>query len=383
MLGEEPFQGFALSYSEFSYVCHTSVYASLGDALWSGMKPWCVGSDYMVWNQDARLVADLVDADSVSVVVTDPPYGIRLGSDEWTRHWDWRNLLTFDPLFWHDVKRVVKPGGVLLAFAAPRMMHRMMCAIEDAGWRILDVIVRQRLPGLMKGRRGDHAVDEALGFPDVRVKTRARGGGLLARAVRREGPYRAQTPQGVMWGDTYERLQPVWEPIIVARRPFAESFGRNLLDWHIGGFHVSQGLPSNLLDGRYAAEHMCVTVRMRQPVEQNKPWLAACSRLGLNPHARLYPECLLDREALSLTRLVGERVVNHPTIKPVPLLRSLIRLTARSNDLILDPFMGTGSTLAAARLEHCRTVGFELEPAYLPLIRRRLVTPVQDSLDFA
>ncbi|MFN9289094.1 MAG: DNA methyltransferase, partial [Planctomyces sp.] len=44
----------------------------------------------------------------------------------------------------------------------------------------------------------------------------------------------------------------------------------------------------------------------------------------------------------------------HPTIKPVALMRYLVRLVTPPGGLVLDPFGGSGTTAEAARLEHCR-----------------------------
>lgn len=46
----------------------------------------------------------------------------------------------FDPAFWRQVKRVLKPGAHLVAFSGTRTYHRMACAIEDAGFEIRDLI---------------------------------------------------------------------------------------------------------------------------------------------------------------------------------------------------------------------------------------------------
>ena len=66
------------------------------------------------------------------------------------------------------------------------------------------------------------------------------------------------------------------------------------------------------------------------------------------------------------------RRVGHPAPFPVALPERLIQLHTYADDLVLDPFMGSGSTLvAAARLER-RYVGYDLDPAYVELARRRV-----------
>jgi site-specific DNA-methyltransferase (adenine-specific) len=62
----------------------------------------------------------------------------------------------------------------------------------------------------------------------------------------------------------------------------------------------------------------------------------------------------------------------HPTIKPVALMRYLVRLVCPAGGLVLDPFAGSGTTIEAARLEHCRAIGIEREAEYCADILERL-----------
>lgn len=64
--------------------------------------------------------------------------------------------------------------------------------------------------------------------------------------------------------------------------------------------------------------------------------------------------------------------VAHPTVKPVALMRWLVRLVTPPGGLVLEPFAGSGTTLQAARAEGFDVIGVEREADYLPLIRERL-----------
>ncbi len=68
----------------------------------------------------------------------------------------------------------------------------------------------------------------------------------------------------------------------------------------------------------------------------------------------------------------GVRVVDHPTEKPVLLLRELIESSSRFGETVLDPFMGVGSTLVAARREDRKAIGIEIEEHYCEIAARRL-----------
>jgi site-specific DNA-methyltransferase (adenine-specific) len=64
---------------------------------------------------------------------------------------------------------------------------------------------------------------------------------------------------------------------------------------------------------------------------------------------------------------------HHPSTFPVALPRWCIRLHGRENPLVLDPFMGTGTTVIAAQLEGARGIGVDLDRSYVAIAQERLV----------
>jgi DNA modification methylase len=62
----------------------------------------------------------------------------------------------------------------------------------------------------------------------------------------------------------------------------------------------------------------------------------------------------------------------HPTVKPIELMRWLVRLVTPPDGLVLDPFTGSGTTGCAAVLEGFRFVGIEREPEYAQIARARI-----------
>lgn len=63
----------------------------------------------------------------------------------------------------------------------------------------------------------------------------------------------------------------------------------------------------------------------------------------------------------------------HEAQKPVRLMEYLIRLTTRENQIVLDPFMGSGTTAVACKNLNRQFIGFEINPAYYDIARQRLV----------
>lgn len=74
--------------------------------------------------------------------------------------------------------------------------------------------------------------------------------------------------------------------------------------------------------------------------------------------------------------------VAHPTVKPLDLMRWLVRLVTPPGGTVLEPFAGSGTTAEACVLEGFQCIAIEREADYLPLIVSRLSKPVQLGLNF-
>ncbi|AFQ97465.1 DNA methylase [Mycobacterium phage Dorothy] len=74
--------------------------------------------------------------------------------------------------------------------------------------------------------------------------------------------------------------------------------------------------------------------------------------------------------------------VAHNTVKPLDLMRWLVRLVTPPNGVVLDPFAGSGTTAEACIHEHKRCITIEREADYLPLIVARLSKPIEVGFDF-
>lgn len=77
-------------------------------------------------------------------------------------------------------------------------------------------------------------------------------------------------------------------------------------------------------------------------------------------------------------RPVATTANHHPTVKPVALMRWLVRLVTPPGGVVLDPFLGSGTTLVAARLEGFNGIGIEQEAEYVEIAKRRI--PPQTAL---
>jgi len=111
---------------------------------------------------DCREVMAAMEADSVDAIVTDPPYALtgasRGGGGFMGKTWD---AQIPGPEVWAEALRVAKPGAHLVAAGGTRTFHRLVCAIEDAGWEIRDTVCWITGQGFPKSLDISKAIDKA------------------------------------------------------------------------------------------------------------------------------------------------------------------------------------------------------------------------------
>lgn len=93
---------------------------------------------------------------------------------------------------------------------------------------------------------------------------------------------------------------------------------------------------------------------------------------GKNPRDgewRFLPDVLVHNRIT----LRDKEGVKHPTQKPLALMKRLVRFFSKEDDIVLDPFMGSGTTAVACKLLGRKYVGFEINPDYIEIINNRLL----------
>lgn len=332
-----------------------------------------MGAVFELHNGDCLEVLRGMPDNSVDSIVTDPPYGLSFMGKRWD--YDVPSVEV-----WAECLRVLKPGGHLLSFGGSRTYHRMACAIEDAGFEVRDCIMWLYGSGFPKSRNLD-------------------------------GEW-----QG--WGTA---MKPAHEPIVVARKSLAGTVAANVLQFGTGALNIDgcrvgdHGARNN---GRAAGTngiygHIGATERIdygkgrwpanvihdgseevlaefpNAPGQQGDLKETGRARPSSGrfvdmapPHAhaaRVETETSAARFfycAKASKRDRGEGN-NHPTVKPTGLMRYLCRLVTPPGGLVLDPFMGSGSTGKAAILEGFRFVGIEREADYVEIARQRISAEAQ------
>lgn len=364
-----------------------------------------------------------------SSVVTDPPYGLSFMG----KKWDY-DVPSVD--LWEACMRVLKPGGHLLAFAGTRTQHRMAVRIEDAGFEIRDMIAWVYGSGFPKSLDVSKAIDKAAGVARDFLPTGSavkrmipgadqNASGSWIKDSGREyqpGVSVPATDDACKWKGWGTALKPALEPISVARKPLIGTVAENVLKHGSGAINVDgcrvDGEPwarpgANAVGGVYG------DYTNDKPRSNDKGrWPANLIHDGSDEVVALFPMtksgaikktydrkgddgwgmstykhresdegCAArffycakasDREIQAAEKLplFGESfdsVKNtHPTVKPVDLMRYLVRLVTPPGGIVLDPFAGSGTTLVAAKLEGRKAVGIEVNPEYCEIAKKRL-----------
>jgi len=365
---------------------------------------------------------------SVDSIVTDPPYGISFMSKKWD--YDVPSVE-----IWKECLRVLKPGGFLLSFSSTRTYHRMTINIEDAGFEIRDMICWTYSSGFPKSHNISASIDKKYGHPN-RGRAIPTASSYQACDVDQDnkltsnpvGPYEPKTDEAKQWQGWGTALKPSQEPVTIARKPLDGTVANNVLEWGTGGMNIDatrvpmsdedyEKLSSGVERIREKGGTMgnswknSSDLSGANPVNPAGRWAANFIHDGSQEVLELFPdvkgsaarffycpkaskkdkeEGLDNFEERIQAATYGDigpmegnprkpntghiqRIRNHhPTVKPTELMKYLCRLVTQPGGIVLDPFMGSGSTGKAAILEGFRFIGCELDEEYLAIAEARI-----------
>jgi site-specific DNA-methyltransferase (adenine-specific) len=352
-------------------------------------------------------MATLPDA-SVDAVVCDPPYELGFMGKAWDA-----SGIAYDLEVWRQALRVLKPGGHILAFSGSRTYHRMVCAIEDAGFEIRDQIMWVYGSGFPKSLDVSKAIDKAAGAERKRIMVPTMPGnkpysGGISYAGEGFSGFRdisdPCTHDARQWSGWGTALKPAHEPICMARKPLQGTVAANVLRHGTGAINVdgcrvghrdarpllrnasmgyggsnSQGIVEDGGAGRWPANFI------HDGSDEATAGLGEAARFFYTAKAGREDreegcDAFDQRPRPTLGNGIGgqpdqQRANNrniHPTVKPTDLMRHLVRMVTPPGGTVLDPFTGSGSTGRAAMLEGAQFIGCELSPEYAEIARARI-----------
>ena len=330
-------------------------------------------------------------ADSVDAIVTDPPYGLNFMGKDWDHGVPGEQ-------FWSEALRVAKPGAHLLSFGGTRTYHRLACAIEDSGWEIRDCLGWLYGSGFPKSMDVSKAIDKSLGkkreVVGFSVQQQQQRTPAIATSV--YGDYKGQSGDitspaseaAKKWQGWGTALKPAWEPIIMARKPFKGTVAACVLAHGTGAINIDAC--------RVGTENMSSQFDRTWKQDNSFGNGKRASRGKIVPDGRFPANIIHDGSdeatepmgnasrffycAKASKKERGEGNV-HPTVKPQALMQYLIRLVTTEGAVVLDPFLGSGSTAVAAMATGRHYLGYEILPEYFDIARARLdAAKMEDTL---
>ena len=347
---------------------------------------------------------------SVDSIVTDPPYGISFMAKKWD--YDVPKVEV-----WKEAMRVLKHGGHALIACGTRTQHRMVVNIEDAGFEIRDVVSWIYGSGFPKSLNISKAIDKAAGKLNVVGKGKAgktamgQGGEWNKTNNPHEFDITAPaTSEAKQWDGWGTALKPACEFFTLARKPLSEkTVAANVLKWGTGGINIDGcrvgtetiktcgGDKFPAVYGKYKTAEES-THQGRFPAnlihDGSQQVLELFPETNKDSAARFFycpkaskkdrDEGLEGFEEKKAGAMTGKeyredrptnhplRKNNHPTVKPTALMQYLCRLITPTGGVVLDPYMGSGSTGKAAVKEGFSFVGCELDEDYYKIATARV-----------
>ena len=357
-----------------------------------------------------QLLPTLAD-NSVDSIVTDPPYELGFMGKAWDN-----SGIAYNVELWRECLRVLKPGGHLLAFGGSRTYHRLACAIEDAGFEIRDqimwlygsgfpkslnldgdwqgwgtalkpahepiVVARKPLIGTVASNVLTHGTG-ALNIDGCRVNVAGESDEAESKGKNRHADFGTEPGGNAVYGD-----------FSMVERTNYDAPGRwpaNVIhdgsDEVLAGFPTTapsrQGKPRGTAKKGMFANSAFNAVGREHNDEGSAArffYCAKASKAERNAGLDGMPEKReSDRKKDDgpggdnpRNRSNNSRRNHHPTVKPLALMRYLVRLVTPPGGVVLDPFLGSGTTAVAAVLEGVEWIGAELTEDYWPIIEARV-----------
>lgn len=284
-----------------------------------------------------------IDVDSIDLVLTDPPYfldrmdnnwdhkkvaktgdychvvrslppGMKFSREQGIRFYEWYGEVS------RAIHRVLKPGGFFFSFSMPRLYHRMVSAIDDAGFQIRDCFIWIHPQNQPKAMSLNHFVEREHWSANKKTEVKKMLDGW-------------KTPQ----------LKSCFEPIVMAQKESEGTLLENMLKYSVGLLNTritteSGMFPSNVVTTERESEEIDRLFLLSKPGREEKG-----------------------------------NYNTHKTVKPLAICEYIVKLATYSGDaVVLDPFVGSGTTAVAAKRIGRHYIGIDANEEYVRIAERRL-----------
>ena len=297
----------------------------------------------VILNEDCMVALKKLEDNSIDCVITDPPYFIDKLDNRWSSteiNNDEKNShikhlpkgMKFDKAqvknlydYYLELSKLLfqkmKPGAYFLSFSSPRLFHAIAMSCEIAGFEIRDMINWTYTQSMPKGMSVSHIIEKMNLTKDEKIKL-----------INEYKDYK--TPQ----------IRSCFEPICVAMKPLGKlTFIQNELQFQTGLLDFSQ---------KVGIEKDRVPANIITTEEYNESY---------------------DKNFLVSKPSKSEKGENnsHITVKPLALIEHLVKLFSKKDSLVVDPFLGSGTTALACKNTERRCFGTEINNEYYNICIKR------------
>lgn len=295
-------------------------------------------------NDDSLKYLETLDDNSIDLILTDPPYFI----DKLDNNWNSKNItnrksnshikhlpkgMKFDKKqvknlydFYLNISRLLfkklKPGGYYLSFSSPRLYHAIAMACEIAGFEVRDMINWVYTKSMPKGMSVTHLIKK---MKNINIDDKEK---LI------EEYKNFKTPM----------VKSCFEPVCVCMKPMSTTFIKNELNFKTGLIDFSNKVGIN--SDRVIA-NIITTEKFNDIYDKNF--------LVSKPNKK-------EKKSYN----------THVTVKPIELMEHLIKIFSKKGALVVDPFLGSGTTAIACKNTGRKCIGIELNKEYFEISKRRL-----------
>jgi site-specific DNA-methyltransferase (adenine-specific) len=297
----------------------------------------------IILNADCMIELNKLPDNSIDCVITDPPYFIDKLDNKWSStevNSDVKNShithlpkgMKFDKSqvknlydYYLELSKLLfkkmKPGAYFLSFSSPRLYHAIAMSCEIAGFEIRDMINWTYTQSMPKGMSVSHIIEKMKVTEEEKKKL-----------IDEYKDYK--TPQ----------IRSCFEPICVAMKPLGKfTFIQNELKFKTGLLDFSQKVG---IDNDRVPANIITTEEYNESYDKN---------------------FLVSKPSKSEK---GESNT-HITVKPLALIEHLIKLFSKKGSLVVDPFLGSGTTALACKNTERKFYGTELNSEYYDICLNR------------
>lgn len=406
------------------------------------MKPYLSAPEFDLWHGDCIEVMRGLPADSVDSVVTDPPYELGFMGKGWDnsgiayRVEVWAEALRVLKPGGH----LLAFGGTRTAHRLACAIEDAGFDIRDSiAWMYGSGFPKS----LDVSKAIDKAAGAEREVVGSDTKARSTSGNSALPTLGGETVYQTwditapATDAAKQWQGWGTALKPAFEPVVVARKPLIGTVAENVLAHGTGALNIDGCRIASSAEDFAKLSAGVEAIRKRGGSMENS-WANHSDLSGAspaNPAGRWPANVILDEsQAEALDRQSGVTVgqvgmsktvgghrfiegdtetvqkfdygtsdsggasrffytakansaerprvddVAHPTVKPLELMRYLVRLVTPPGGVVLEPFGGSGTTIEACVIEGFRCIAIELTEEYLTLMAQRLTKPIQVAM---